>query len=372
MTPIIPFQAAWAAACNEEGSNVLVPSGNEFLVGPIIFSGSHCQPNIVFQPPSPAVDGTIVAPIAATAWEPGLLQWLKFTKLKRITVRGGGVINRRGASWWGEPPHGNELVSSSRVKPTALRLYGSDGITVAGITIRNSAQCHLKFDSCTAVEVFNLTVSSPGFSVHTDGIHLQNSKNVSIHHVVLGCGDDCVSIQTGCSDVEIRSMACGPGHGISIGGLGGGNSMACVSNITVQDVTLRGTTTGVRIKTWQNIRFSNIWVTEVKIPVVIQYYCDKGCAACRNQSSAVALAGISYEGVRGTYTASPLHLACSDSAPCAGIRLSNEHLDPAPGRGGGTGGPFCWQAHGQLTSPVVPLVGCLQSGERKAATSPTA
>ncbi|CAA6661213.1 unnamed protein product [Spirodela intermedia] len=308
------FQAAWAAACNEEGSTVLVPSGNEFLVGLIIFSGSHCQPNIVFQP--------------------GLLQWLKFTKLRRITVRGRGVIDGRGASWWGELPHG---MNCSRVKPTALRFYGSDGITVAGITIRNSAQCPLKFDSCTAVE-----------RPH-HGIHLQNSKNVSIHHVVLGCGDDCVSIQTGCSDVEIRSVACGPGYGISIGGLGGGNAMACVSDITVQDVTLRerppASGGSGRV---ENIKFSNIWVTEVKIPVVIEYYCDKGCAACRNQSSAVALAGISYEGVRGTYTASPLHLPCSDSAPCAGIRLSNEHLDPA---------------NGQLTSPVVPLVGCLQSGE---------
>lgn len=60
-----------------------------------------------------------------------------------------------------------------------------------------------------------------------------------------------MSIQTGCSNVNIYSVNCGPGHGISIGGLGRDNTKACVSNITVQNVALQGTMTGVRIKTWQ-------------------------------------------------------------------------------------------------------------------------
>ena len=64
-------------------------------------------------------------------------------------------------------------------------------------------------------------------------------------------GDDCISIQTGCSNVYIHKVNCGPGHGISIGGLGKENTKACVSNITVRDVVMHGTMTGVRIKTWQ-------------------------------------------------------------------------------------------------------------------------
>lgn len=67
------------------------------------------------------------------------------------------------------------------------------GVTVAGITIQNSPQCHLKFDNCVQVEVYNMTVSSPGNSLNTDGIHLQNSKDVSIHHADLGCGN-CLPI----------------------------------------------------------------------------------------------------------------------------------------------------------------------------------
>lgn len=60
-----------------------------------------------------------------------------------------------------------------------------------------------------------------------------------------------MSIQAGCSDVSIRNVHCGPGHGISVGGLGKGGATATVSDVTVQDVTFNHTMTGVRIKTWQ-------------------------------------------------------------------------------------------------------------------------
>lgn len=64
-------------------------------------------------------------------------------------------------------------------------------------------------------------------------------------------GDDCVSIQTGCTNVYVHNINCGPGHGISIGSLGKDNTKACVSNITVKDVVMQNTMNGVRIKTWQ-------------------------------------------------------------------------------------------------------------------------
>ena len=43
------FQAAWADACKVEASSMIVPSGYEFLVGPISFAGPYCQRNILFQ-----------------------------------------------------------------------------------------------------------------------------------------------------------------------------------------------------------------------------------------------------------------------------------------------------------------------------------
>lgn len=78
---------------------------------------------------------------------------------------------------------------------------------------------------------------------------------------VFNCaGDDCISIQTGCSNVYVHNVNCGPGHGISIGSLGKDNTRACVSNITIRDVNMHNTMNGVRIKTWQVNYHSIKWL----------------------------------------------------------------------------------------------------------------
>lgn len=251
-----------------------------------------------------------------------------------------------------------------------MRVYESTNVAVTGITIQNSARFHLTFDTCRAVEVRGVAIRSPGDSPNTDGIHLAGSVGVSIQNATVACGDDCVSIQDGCSRVLVRGVTCGPGHGISIGGLGKGGAMAVVSDVTVQDVFLVGTSAGVRIKTWQGgsgsvrgVLFSGVRVSAVKTPIVIdQYYCDH--ATCANQTAAVAVSGVAYSGITGTYTQRPVYLACSDAAPCAGLRL--EDIKLAPVKDGGYGrlyGPFCWKAYGDEVRPVVPPVDCLMAGE---------
>ncbi|GFY91571.1 pectin lyase-like superfamily protein [Actinidia rufa] len=381
------FQAAWAAACKVEASKIMVPSEYTFLVGPISFSGPNCQPNIIFQ-----LDGIIIAPTSSKAWGSGLLKWLEFTKLRGITIQGSGTIEGRGAVWWQESPYSdttdneskhlislNDNIEASpisnsldgkmpRIRPTALRFYGSFNVTVTGITIQNSPQCHLKFDNCIGVSVFNISISSPGDSPNTDGIHLQNSRDVLIRSSNLACGDDCVSIQTGCTNVYIHNVNCGPGHGISIGGLGKDKTKACVSNITVRDISMHNTMTGVRIKTWQGgsgsvqgILFSNIQVSEVKIPIVIdQYYCDHD--KCKNQTSAVALSEITYEKIKGTYTVQPVYLACSDSLPCADVTVTDIKLNPIQEHYR-MYDAFCWQTFGELNSPIEPPIDCLQDAQ---------
>ncbi|KAL2552472.1 Pectin lyase-like superfamily protein [Forsythia ovata] len=373
------FEEAWAAACGVEGSTVVVPSGSVFLVKPVSFSGPNCQSNIVFQ-----LDGKIIAPKSSGAWGSGLLQWIEFTKLKGITIRGAGIIDGQGSVWWKDdnPVEESDANNSSEdsqiyadaaggmpsTKPTALRFYGSSNVIVTGITIQNSPQTHLKFDDCTGVQVFSMSISSPGDSPNTDGIHLQNSKNVIIHSTSLACGDDCVSIQTGCSGVYIHNVRCGPGHGISIGGLGKDGTKACVSNITVRDSSLQNTMTGVRIKTWQGgsgsvqgVMFSNIQVSGVETPIMIdQYYCNGH--KCQNKTSAVDVSGISYQFIKGTYTSKPVHFACSDSMACTGVTLENINLTPLQEKNQ-LEGPFCWHTFGELRTSTTPPITCLQRGD---------
>ncbi|CDY34877.1 BnaA09g48030D [Brassica napus] len=339
------FEAAWAAACKVEASMMIIPPEYTFLVGPISFSGPYCQANIVFQ-----LDGTIIAPTDSKSWGKGLMWWIDFTKLKGIKVQGKGVIDGRGSGWWqqdypfidGETklivPLNNSVPMPIRsefdwkmpsIKPTALRFYGSVGVEVSGITIQN---------------------------------------NVLIHSSTLACGDDCISIQTGCSNVYIHNINCGPGHGISIGSLGKDSTKACVSNITVRDVAMHNTMTGVRIKTWQGgvgsvkgILFSNIQLNEVQLPIVIdQFYCDH--TTCKNQTSAVAVEGVTYERIKGTYTVKPVHFACSDDFPCVDVQLSGIELKPVQERYH-MYDPFCWQTFGELNSPTLPPIDCLQIGK---------
>lgn len=111
----------------------------------------------------------------------------------------------------------------------------------------------------------------------------------------------------------------------------------------------------------QGILFSNIQVSEVQLPIVIdQFYCDK--SECKNQSSAVAVSGITYERIRGTYTVKPVHFACSDKLPCTDVTLNSIQLKPMQERYH-MSDPYCWQAFGELRTPTVPPIDCLQIGK---------
>jgi hypothetical protein len=112
----------------------------------------------------------------------------------------------------------------------------------------------------------------------------------------------------------------------------------------------------------QDIRFSNIQVSEVQTPIIIdQFYCDR--STCRNQTSAVAVSGVQYENIRGTFTIKPVHFACSDSLPCSGISLTGVQLRPVQVPHYHLNNPFCWQAFGELYTPTVPPIACLQIGK---------
>lgn len=149
-------------------------------------------------------------------------------------------------------------------------------VTVTGITIQNSPRMHIYIEDSQQVEVFDFTASSPGNSSNTDGIHLSRCQHVDIHNSTLACGtippstwnnhvinakvdelyliivgDDCISIQSGCSDIKAYDVNCGPGHGYSIGGLGRDDTEALVSDIIIYDSNVQDSMTGVRIKTWE-------------------------------------------------------------------------------------------------------------------------
>ncbi|KAL2547143.1 Pectin lyase-like superfamily protein [Forsythia ovata] len=360
--------AAWKTACKVTGAVVEIPSEFKFVIKPITLQGP-CMPHLVFQ-----IDGTILAPPKVGSWpKSSLYQWIDFKWLYNFTIQGKGTVDGQGSNWWSSSQINPLQKKRSKIipdmKPTALRFYASYNVTVRDIRIIDSPLCHLKFDNSEGVKINNITISAPESSPNTDGIHLQNTKDVEIQHSNIACGDDCVSIQTGCSNVHVHHISCGPGHGISLGGLGKDKSIACVSNIKVENIVMANTLYGARIKTWQgglgsvkNVTFSNIQLSEVKVPIMIdQYYCDKNI--CKNQTGAVAISGVKFDQIIGTYSVQPIHLACSNSVPCVDVVLIDIQLKPYPGCAG-IQQALCWNSYGKSQAPLVPssMDYCVRSG----------
>ncbi|XP_027349486.1 polygalacturonase At1g48100-like [Abrus precatorius] len=364
------FKLAWDTACHaEESGTILVPKAHIFLIQSTIFTGP-CNFNLTFK-----VDGTILPPDGPDSWplNRSKRQWLVFYRINGMLMQGSGLVDGRGEKWWSLPCKSHKGINGTTQlgpcdSPVAIRFFMSSNLRVEGLRIKNSPKFHFRFEDCQNVHVENLIITSPSLSPNTDGIHIENTNNVSIYNSVISNGDDCVSIGAGCYDVDIRNITCGPSHGISIGSLGNYNSRACVSNIMVSDSIIKHSDNGVRIKTWQGgrgavskVNFRNIYMDTVRNPIIIdQYYCPT--KNCLNQSNAVSISNVSYSNIRGTYDVrSPsMRFACSDSVPCTNLTLSQVKLFPAEGKI--LVNPFCWNAYGVVQTLTSPPLLCLLDG----------
>ncbi|CAI0386304.1 unnamed protein product, partial [Linum tenue] len=307
------------------------------------------------------IDGTIVAPDEPANWDPKLARlWLDFSKLNGVIFLGNGVIDGSGSKWWAASCKKNKSNVS-----LALTIDSSTGVKVTGITIKNSQQMNFVITRCNSVRISNVLVSSPGDSPNTDGIHITESTNVVLQDSKIGTGDDCVSIVNGSSNIKMKRLYCGPGHGISIGSLGKDNSTDIVTKVVLDTALLRETTNGLRIKTWQGghgyvrgIRYENVEMENVANPIIIdQFYCDSP----KHQTAAVEISQIMYRNISGT-SKSPkaMKFACSDTVPCSNIVLSNVNLEGKDG----TVETYCNSAQGFGYGVVHPSIDCLTSHDK--------
>ncbi|KAK8970960.1 hypothetical protein KSP40_PGU003348 [Platanthera guangdongensis] len=94
---------------------------------------------------------------------------------------------------------------------------------------------------CQGIKVEGATITVPGHSPNTDGIHNHRSTGVSITGSTIATGDDCISFRDGVDNAWMENINCGPGHGISMGSLGNSAGKAGVQNVTVSSVVFSGT-----------------------------------------------------------------------------------------------------------------------------------
>ncbi|XWS59132.1 hypothetical protein CRYUN_Cryun08bG0095900 [Craigia yunnanensis] len=354
------FEKAWKEACSSKGAVVLeVPEKKSYLLKPIRFSGP-CKSDLTIQ-----IYGTIEASNDRLDYKEDSRHWLIFDSVDNLLIEGGGNINGNGKIWWENSCKINKDLPCKDA-PTALTFYKSKNLIVRNLNIQDAQQIHVSFEKCTNVQASSLKVKAPGKSPNTDGIHITDTQNIQITNTVIGTGDDCISIVSGSQNVQAMDITCGPGHGISIGSLGSGNSKAYVSGVTVDGAKLIGTTNGVRIKTWQggsgtasNIKFQNIEMYNVSNPIIIdQNYCDQD-KPCKGQPSAVQVQNVVYQNIQGTSSSDvAIDFDCSKSRPCQGITLQNVNLK---GEGKEVATATCNNVQTTIIGNVSP--GC-SSGER--------
>ncbi|XP_047974933.1 polygalacturonase-like [Salvia hispanica] len=347
------FQSAWKSACSsKEDVTFVVPNYKKFLLKPSRFSGP-CKSNITIK-----IGGTIIASDNRADYSKDRRHWIIFHGVDNLVVGGGGTINGNGNIWW---KNSCKIDKSKpcKVAPTALTFYECTNLEVKHLRIENGQQIHVSIESCRDVEVSRIVVNAPEKSPNTDGIHVADTQDIMISNCIIATGDDCISIVSGSKNIQATDISCGPGHGISIGSLGAGNSEAHVSDVVVNRVNFSGTTNGVRIKTWQggygsasNIKFQNAQMHNVKNPIIIdQNYCDQD-DPCKQQKSAVKISNVLYQNIKGTSaTEVAVDFECSKSHPCQEIVVDNVRLG---GTNGGKSKAVCKNIHLKSIGTVSP------------------
>ncbi|KAM3314848.1 hypothetical protein ACQJBY_033561 [Aegilops geniculata] len=326
------FLAAWKDACNSSSdpSLLLVPEGKTYLLMPLSFGGP-CRATTI----TAMIRGTLEAPSNRSVWLDGdrRERWITFEDVDSLHVMGGGTLNGHGQEWWINSCKVNKSVKCV-AGPTALYFRSCDHLVLDDLEVKDSMQMHVVIANCWKAAVSRLFVTAPGWSPNTDGIHVSNSREVSITNCIISTGDDCISIVSGSEFVRASGIYCGPGHGISIGSLGANKSRAHVSDVRVEKATLVGTTNGVRIKTWQGgegsaerITFQDIKMYNVTNPIIIdQNYCDSK-KPCSEEDSAVAVSDIRYSNIHGTSSSKvAVKFICSSAVHCDGIVMQDVSL----------------------------------------------
>ncbi|XP_047320432.1 probable polygalacturonase At3g15720 [Impatiens glandulifera] len=364
------FLKAWNSVCGSSIGGIMVVPVKTYFLAPLVFEGPCKSSSIQVQ-----IDGTLVAPKTRSGWKRCEGDtWIMFSQVNGLHIHGNGKFDGQGLPWWNKLNFVyNHEVDNRRHGylniMQALRFSKCNNLQLNGLQHINPPKNHISINDCNNVQVSNIEIHAPEKSPNTDGIDISSSTNVKITDSIISSGDDCFAINSGCSDIFIENVKCGPGHGISVGSLGKDGSFATVEGVFVQNCTLIGTSNGVRIKTWEggkgyakNIRFENIILENVKNPIIIdQHYCN-GRHDCKKQANGVQVSDVKYSNIKGTSaTDQAIFFDCSDDVPCTDIVLDNIKisLDKTSGSTDSVSA-MCKNVEGTITL-TSPNVACLHT-----------
>jgi polygalacturonase len=278
--------------------------------------------------------------------ERGRQSLLSAKNAEDITIRGGGIIDGRGESWWPNRAAGY-------LRPRLIVFDHCKHVLMENVTVQNSPMWQIVPYYSEDLTFRNMKVLAPEPEGHnTDGIDPFSSKHIVIDHVYIDTGDDDVAIKSGqpgsagpddpTVDITITDCTFMKGHGLSVGSeIAGG-----VQHLRVERVSFNGTTQGIRIKSGRD-RGSNIGnfiykdITMQNVGTAIQitdYYSGGGSkegAAAVTPAPETRLTphihDIVLENVRVTGAKVAMDIEGLPEAPIKNLLLKNVQIDAVKG-----------------------------------------
>ena len=201
-------------------------------------------------------------------------------------IMGEGTIDGRGGekllvngkpgpeSWWDlandARKGGNQQV------PRLIIFDASNKVTIYRITLKNSANFHVTYNSGDGFTVWGLRIDTPKNARNTDGVDPGNgSKNITVTHSYIRDGDDNIAIKGGKGGISNMTVSHNHfywGHGMSIGS----ETYGGVSNILVTDLSLDGDDNALRIKSnptrggvVDGVTYDDVCIRDSKNPILL-------------------------------------------------------------------------------------------------------
>lgn len=206
-----------------------------------------------------------------------------------IVIEGEGetsVLDGQGARWWlareqGETFNPGAFIRFERGQRFLLRNFKIQNTPGVNITISNGGKA-------SHATIHDVIISEPASeagagkaSHNTDGISIWGPY-VNIYNCNISNGDDNVVCDNDAQYIHVWNSNFGTGHGASIGSF-----THNIKHVWFDQITMNGTTAGVRLKTGINsdgtlrgggeedFKFTNITMTKVKNPFSMDCYYDK-------------------------------------------------------------------------------------------------
>nr|XP_043620068.1 exopolygalacturonase-like [Erigeron canadensis] len=342
---------AWKEACAAPPpSSLVIPPGTYMAFPPIQLSGP-CKGPIEIK----ATGATIKAPPEPEKFKTDT--WIMITFIDRLTMTGGTYDGQGQVAWKNSNCNSKQTTCQP---PVNIRFGFCKNSLIKNLTSINSKYFHIAILGCDNTTLDHLTITAPGNSRNTDGIHLARIKGLNITNSVIKTGDDCISFGDGASNIRVDKVTCGPGHGISIGSLGKFPNEQPVQGVWVKDCTLIGTDNGVRIKSWpaaepgivNDVHFEDIIMEKVANPIIIdQNYCP-GHACKKGGPSKVKISNVSYRKIKGSSsTKVAVKFDCSAGSPCNNVELADINLTQ---QGGAIATSQCANVKPKVVGQVIP------------------